>query len=752
MRFKFLCYALAASLASVGLPLPVPAAPHPASPGMGAGKPPMLPTNISFKNDVEPILTRYSCNSGPCHGSQFGKGGFKLSLAGYDPGADWPAITRAARGRRISASDPAHSLLLTKPALETPHAGGLRLKRGSADFHILQNWISSGCPGPNTADPEPLSLSVQPTVSHLPLHAHVKLRVYAQFSDTSVRDVTEHTRISAVNDTLAAVTPEGDATATGYGDGVIMLRYQGLAASAHIISPYPHRQAGKPTAFKPSGFIDRLCLKSWQALNLEPSAPCTDAQFLRRASLDIIGTQPSVDEVLAFEADASPNKRAALVDKLLQRPEYADYWALKWGDLLRNSRAVAGEKGMWAFRNWLTSCFNANRPYDAFVRDLVTAAGSAYTSPAANYYRLVKGPEELAETTAQVFLGTRLQCARCHHHPFEKWSQTDYYRFAAYFARVGSADKSTDRAGIKEPYVTLASSGEVIHPKTGLPQVPTPLSESPVKLSLPGTISAEDRRIELAEWLTSPNNHAFARAVVNRYWSYFLGRGLVHPADDMRVTNPASNPELLEALSADFASHKFDLKRLIRTICTSQVYGLSATPTPTNAQDQVFYSHFLPRRQPAEVLLDSISLATGVPQRFPGLPAGTRAIQLPDASVESEFLDAFGRPPRSSACECERSADPGLIQSLQMLNGDLIGAKVSSREPGSLVATLLSGNRSDAECIAQIYLKTLSRRPNKAEMRTALSALKRRSGITREQGLEDLLWALLNTSEFSSVP
>ncbi len=746
MRFKFLCYAL---VASVGLPLPLSAAPHPAFAGPGAGKPPMLPTNISFKNDVEPILTRYSCNSGPCHGSQFGKGGFKLSLAGYDPDADWPAITRAARGRRVSASDPAHSLLLTKPALETPHAGGLKLKRGSADCQILERWISNGCPGPNPADPEPLSITVQPAVSHLPLHAHVKLRVYAQFSDTSVRDVTEHTRISAANEALAAVTPEGEATATGYGDGVIMLRYQGLAASAHIISPYPHRQGTRPATFKPSGFIDRLCLKSWQALNLEPSVPCTDAQFLRRASLDIIGTLPSVSEVLAFEADNSPDKRTSLIDELLQRPEYAEYWALKWGDLLRNSRTTAGEKGMWAFRNWIASSLNSNMPFDGFVRELITAKGSAYTSPAANYYRLIKGPEELAETTAQVFLGTRLQCARCHHHPFEKWSQTDYYRFAAYFARVSQGQKSADSSA--EPYVTLASAGEVMHPKTGKAQVPAPLSETPYKASESETIG-DDRRTALAKWLTAPGNHAFSTAVVNRYWSYFLGRGLVHPADDVRVTNPASNPELLNALATDFASHNFDLKRLIRTICTSQVYGLSATPTPGSAQDQVFYSHFLARRQPAEVLLDSISIATGVPQRFPGLPVGTRAIQLPDASVESEFLDAFGRPPRSSACECERSADPGLIQSLQMLNGDLVGAKVSSRAQGSVVAALISANKSDEECVSMLYLQTLSRRPSSAEMRIAIGTLNQRSNSAREQTLEDLLWALLNTSEFSSVP
>ena len=719
---------------------------------------------MSFLNDVEPILTHLGCNSGPCHGSQFGKGGFKLSLAAYDPDYDFEAITRQARARRISSACPAQSLLLTKPTSAVPHLGGHRLDTGSPDYQLLKSWIEAGCAGPDPHDPHPVSLSsipvrvvlrmgyVNSTSKGKPQPNQCSLKVMARFSDGSVRDVTAQTRINSVNDAVASASASGLVTAVGCGEGAVMLRYQGLATAAHVAVPYPALSVGAGLNAPGKDFIDTSVARRWRDLNLTPSGYCTDAQFIRRASLDIIGTLPSSDEVQNYESDQSASKQTALIDTLLDRPEYADYWALKWGDLLRNSRSAIGEKPMWSLRNWIAESLRQNLPYNRFVHELITASGSAFTSGPANYYRVATTPSELAETTAQVFLGTRLQCARCHHHPFEKWSQNDYYRFAAYFARVGiksGKDYDTQRV---EPIVTLLPTGEVVHPKTGLVLTPAPLSDVPITQTKPDEASGTtvDRRTELADWLTSETNTNFARAIVNRYWGYLLGRGLVHPVDDMRVTNPASNPELLDALAQDFVVHRYDLKRLIRTICCTDVYRMSANPTPQNRADTMFYTHFLPRRQPAEVLLDSICIATGLPEKYAGLPLGTRAIQLPDATVGSTFLDTFGRPPRSSACECERSGDPGLTQSLQLLNGELVNRKITSRSTVALATRLAASKTTDPQVVRQLYYATLSRAPREKELKLAIQTLE--AAKSRREGLEDLLWALINTSEFASVP
>ncbi len=704
---------------------------------------------ISFLNRIEPILTRAGCNVGTCHGSQFGKGGFKLSLAGYDPDLDYEAITRQARGRRVSVADAANSLILTKSTLTVPHQGGLRIAKGSDDYRAVISWLQQGAPRPNYSDARPVSLIVSPERSTLRVGAHQTIHVSARFSDGSVQDVTAHTRIGSINDSVAAVTPEGIATANGCGETAIMLRYQGLAASARIVVPYAAVQNTRPIASVPGeGEVDRLIEKRWQDLRLEPSSLCTDSQFIRRASLDIIGTLPSETDVRAFEAYRRADKYGMLVDRLLDRPEYADYWALKWGDLLRNNRSTIGEKSMWALRDWIYTSLRTNMPYNLFVRDLITASGSGYATGPANFYRISKTPQELAEATAQVFLGTRLQCARCHHHPFEKWSQNDYYRFSAFFARVGV--KTTQDYGPEnpEPVVTLLPAGEVVHPKTGVVLTPAPLQESNSGIDIARDPDS-DRRVDLADWLTSKQNGQFAQALVNRYWGYFLGRGLVHPVDDMRVTNPASNPELLAYLAQDFVSHGYDIKHLIRTICTSRVYRISAKATPQNHADAMFYTHFITRRQPAEVMLDSISTASGSPEKFAGLPLGTRAIQLPDTAVESTFLDTFGRPQRTSACECERSNEPGLTQSLQMLNGDLVNSKVTSASNCGTVTALLALPKSDTEIVTSLYYRTLSRAPRRSELAISLKAL--HSAVSRRQALEDLLWALINTKEFAAV-
>src|SRR5579871_1759426 len=450
----------------------------PNSPHSIPAAPSAKPRPVSFLNDVEPILTRAGCNQGACHGSQFGKGGFKLSLAAYDPDLDYAAITRQGRGRRISCVDPASSLLLKKPLLALPHQGGRRLEAGSPDYHTLLLWLQQGAPGPDPHDPHITALHVTPERRVLKVNDHQALTVLAQFSDHTTRDVTAHTRIATLNDGVATVTPEGMVTARGRGETAIMLRYDGLATVARIAVPYARtdrKQAPAPNA-APATFVDALIAKRWQDLGLEPSAVCTDGEFIRRASLDVIGTLPTPEEVRAFEAERDPQKFARLIDRLLARPEYADYWALKWGDLLRNSRASLGNKAMWSLREWLHENLLHNRPYDAFVHDLITAQGSAFTVGPANYYRVAKTPQDLAETTAQLFLGQRLQCARCHHHPFEKWSQTDYYQFAAFFARVGYKEDRDYGPLTAEPVVRILGSGEVTHPKTGARMLPTPLA------------------------------------------------------------------------------------------------------------------------------------------------------------------------------------------------------------------------------------------------------------------------------------
>ncbi len=749
-------------------------------------------TPVSFLNDVEPILTHAGCNQGACHGSQFGKGGFKLSLAAYDPQSDHDNIIRYGRGRRISPSTPAASLLLRKAALEIPHFGGLKIPLGSSDYAVILRWIQEGAPAPNPGDPVITALEAVPSRSILHPGEHIQLAIRAQYSNGTVRDVTAHTRVNSLDEKIATVTPGGRAAALDHGATAIMLRYDGLATVSRIVVPYDalrtggldrvgtrpgkrvttpgfsrmardralialprlnHEAAARTAPAKkanPRSLVDALIAKQWREIGLRPSGPCTDVEFIRRASLDIIGTLPSPEEVRAFTSDRDIDRDPRLIDRLLARPEYADYWAVKWGDLLRNSRAALGDKAMWSYRNWIRGQLLQNRPYDRFVHDLIMAQGGAFTEPAANYYRVATTPQELAEGAAQVFLGIRLQCAKCHHHPFEKWSQTDYYQFAAFFARIGGKETREAGSAAVEPVVRLLATGDVAHPKSGSRMIPTPLAlqDGPaLPRNAPDPDIGGDRRTLLADWLTGHDNHLFAKMAVNRYWGYFLGRGIVQPADDMRVTNPPSNPELLDALAARFISDGYDLKRLIRAICTSRAYRLSSRATEANRPDEVFYSHFLERRQPAEVLLDSIDIAAGTHEKFGGLPLGTRAIQLPDASVVCAFLDTFGRPPRTTSCECERAAEPSLSQSLQMLNGDTVNRKVT--DPSGRIAKLFAASKSDAEIVESLYYAALSRSPRPGERKAAAQAFA--SAASRRQAAEDLLWALINTREFGTI-
>jgi hypothetical protein len=737
------------------------------------------PAPIEFTREVVPVLTRAGCNQGSCHGSQYGKGGFKLSLAGFEPDVDYYAIVKQSGGRRALLTDPKKSLFLQKPCLGLAHQGGARLQVGSPDYELLVNWLQAGAPGPTPNDPSATRLEVYPSKSVLSRGQQQSLVVVASYSDGIKRDVTRWARIGTLNDAVAGASPEGIVKAVGPGETAIMVRFGGLATVSDVSVPFA--QNVRIAGFAPANYVDELVQKKWATLGIPPAPLCDDGTFIRRVYLDVIGTPPAPDDVRAFIADTAADKRAKLVDKVLERPEYADYWTLKWGDLLRSNRGPLGPKGMWSLTNWIRAQFRDNRPMDQFSRDLVTAQGSTFTNGPANFYRVASNPPDLAETTAQVFLGMRLQCVKCHHHPFEKWSQEDYYRFAAFFSRVGL--KGSEEFGIfgGEQVVRLNKGGEVYHPKSGKLMKPAPLGGFPVSMRVrdvktsdlidPEPDAAGDRRKLLAEWI-SKDNPLFARNLANRYWGYLMGRGLVEPIDDQRITNPPTNPELLDALAKDFVEHKYDVKHLIRTICNSKVYQLSSEADKRNQADTTFYSHYTVKRLPAEVMLDAVNLATGTQEKFDGLPLGTRAIQLPDPAVNSAFLDTFGRAPRVIACECERAAEPNMTQALHLMMSDLVNRKV--QDGNNVISKLLTAKKTDAEIVESLYLGTLGRLPKPAEASKAaktISDFVDRPGylpskpiffiqpvaLPREQVekdkdrravLEDMLWALLNSKEF----
>ncbi len=693
---------------------------------------------ISFANDVMPLLTRIGCNMGACHGAQHGKNGFKLSLFGFEPEPDYQAIVKDAEGRRAVLSSPEDSLVLLKPTLSVVHGGGKRFDVGSAPYETIRGWLEQGAPAPGRGDPRVVRIELFPAERIMDRGAQQQLCVRAFYSNDTVEDVTSKARLDTLDEGIVTVSPDGLVTTTGKGQTAIMVRYLGLAGVTRITVPY-----GEITQYPElpkNNFIDDAVIAQWKKVGVLPSGLSSDAEFLRRASLDAIGTLPRPDEIRGFVASSDPDKRAKLVQSLLDRPEYTDWWTLKWADILRNNGNEVGDKGMWSFHNWIRAAFRENRPLDVIVRQLITAQGSTYTEGPTNYYRVAKTPQDLAETTAQVFLGVRLQCARCHHHPFENWGQDDYYGLAAFFARVGL--KNSQEFGLfgRETVVRLNPSGEVKHPKTGQVMKPKPLDADFVD-------DPVDRRRALAEWLTKDNLY-FARNVANRYWGYLMGRGIVEPIDDMRVTNPASNPALLDALAGDFIAHGYDLKHLIATIMNSRTYQLSALANQSNAVDNKFFSHYSVKRLTAEQLMDAVDDATGTVEKFQAqgyfLPAGYRAIQLPDPRARSTFLDTFGRAQRQVTCECERTGDPNVAQALHLMNGDLVNNKIG--QPGARVAKLVAAKKSTAEIVDELYLVTFSRPPSDAERHKAEELIA--AAPNQKIGVEDLLWALLNAHEF----
>ena len=643
-------------------------------------------------------MTKLGCNQGACHGSQHGKGGFKLSLLGFEAEPDHTAIVKSAEGRRVTPFAPEESLLLLKPTLAVAHGGGKRMEADSPEFELIRLWLEQGAPGPAKDDPAVVGVKVFPDRRLMEPDQEQRLVVVATLSDGTERDVTDQARFDTLNEAVAKVEPTGLARTVGQGETNVMVRYQGHAALARLTVPYARN---KPFDFPPHNIIDDKAAAKWLELGLVPSGLCTDAEFLRRAMLDTIGTVPTPGEVEDFVADPALDKRAKLVDRLLDRPEYVDFWALKWGDLLRVNTDKLGAQGMLAFNLWLRDAFRANKPVGRMVEELVTAQGSIYTNGPANFFRVAANPEDLAETTAQVFMGVRLQCAKCHHHPFEAYGQDDYYGLAAYFARIRT--KGSQEFGLfgGEQVIFVANSGEVSQPRTGKVMKPTPLNA-------PSADDPVDRRRALAHWLTGPDNPWLARNVVNRYWGYLMGKGLVNPIDDLRETNPPSNPELLDALASEFIAGGYDLKKLLRLILNSRTYQLSALATPENRLDTTFFTHYQIKRLTAEQLLDAINYATGTTEKFGAKPLGTRAIAMPDTSVKSYFLDTFGRPLRVLACECERSPDPNLSQALHLMNGDLVNRKVAQAD-GRLARWLKDPRLTDETLIQNLYLVTFNR-------------------------------------------
>ncbi len=692
---------------------------------------------VSFSTEIEPILTKAGCNSGACHGSQHGKGGFRLSLFGFDPAFDHDQIVRSNEGRRVVLSDPERSILLAKPALVMEHGGGEKLKVNSREYETIRRWLEDGAPEPEPKETTVTALEVFPQARVMAPQDQQQIVVTAVWSDGRREDVTPLVQFDALNDAVASITPQGLVTAKSAGETHIMIRFMGQATIAQITLPFA--KITDYPSIPANNFIDEKLIAKWKELGLTPSPLTSDAEFLRRLYLDAIGTLPKPDEIRSFLKDTDLKKRAKAIDAVLERPEFLDWWALKWGDLLRINRQALDEKGMWSFHNWVRASVRDNKPADEFAREILTAEGSTYTEGPANFYRVARTPDEWSEAVAQVFLGVRVQCAKCHHHPFEKWSQDDYYGMVAIFSRLGTKNSQEFGIFIRETVIFLRPTGEATHPRKRQVVKPHPFD---------GPVMEDefDRRRKLAEWMTAPENPFFARNIVNRFWGYLMGRGLVEPLDDMRATNPASNPQLLNALAKDFVEHKFDVKHLLKTIFNSRAYQLSSSVTDGNTIDtaNTHFTRYTTKRLTAEQTADAIDFSTGTQEKYTGLPLGTRAIQLPDPQVRSYLLDTFGRPARQVVCECERSTQPNIAQAMHLMNGDFLNRKIA--DASGRVERLIKEKVKPEAAIEELYLATLSRPPSKEEITKALSWLA--TAKTPKDGYQDLLWVLLNSREF----
>jgi len=713
------------------------------------------PFEWSFVNHVQATFTRTGCNSGACHGALAGKGGFKLSLRGYDHDGDYFTATRQALARRVDREMPDESLILKKGARLMPHGGGTRFDADSDHFQLVREWIAAGAPGPKSTDAKVTKLEMSPPAALLKPKDHLRIIVRATFSDGTAFDVTRWVKFTSSDEQAATVDEEGKVSVAGHGEAVIAAIYGNLVATSTMTVPFANDvQANFYDNSPKNNFIDEHVLRKWKLLKLPPSPIAGDEEFIRRVFLDTCGILPKPEEVEKFLVDKATDKRAKLIDQLLARPEYVDYWAHKWSDLLLVSSRKLQPAAMWGFYRKVRSSVADNEPWDRFARDILTASGSTLTNGGGNYFVLHKDVSALVEATALTFLGTSITCARCHNHPLERWTQDQYWQLANLFGRVGL--KNGDRPG--EVIVQSLTDGDALHLRRGTAMPPTPLDGIPLPLE-----SSVDRREYFTNWLTNPDNPYFAKAVVNRVWRNFLGRGLVEAEDDLRDTNPPTNLELFDALTKEFVAKKFDVKQLISLILNSATYQRSSKPVPGNEADDRFYSHYLLRRLSAEVILDAYSDITGVPTPFDKIalgasggsqasnsfPPGTRAMQIPDAQVISQFLDAFGRAERTLTCSCEITKDSSVAQALHLNNGQTLNDKL--RDKSSLVSKWLIDKMTDAEALDRLFLRALARKPSEAEKKKILAELAEAGKLgpqARREALEDTVWAVLTGREF----
>ncbi|MBC8354352.1 MAG: DUF1553 domain-containing protein [Planctomycetes bacterium] len=713
---------------------------------------------IRFATDVVPVLTKLGCNSGGCHGKATGQNGFKLSLLGFEPSFDYLAIVKEARGRRLFLGDADRSLLLMKATATVPHGGGRRLEVASDDYRILRRWIARGAAPLLEDEPVLEQIELSPRQRVVSIESRQQLLVTARFSDGTSRDVTRQAVYQSNEPEIATVEPNGLVeTHSKNGLFAVMVRFGGKITTFHAAVPFESdsrraalvqerldelkQQIGE-SQFATSQ-LDQLMVRQWRRLGIAPSDPTNDETFIRRATVDICGTLPTPEEITAYLADDRADKRAQLIDRLLERPEYASYFALKWADILRNRGAGYStskqRSGTTFFAGWIRDSLAANKPYDQFVSEILTASGRQNENAPAIWYRSVRTQTDYVESVAQAFLGVRIQCAQCHHHPFERWSQGDYYGLAAVFARVGRKGGFADAEVPTNEIIYLKDQGDVFHPRSGELVPPKALGGPAFQLT-----RYDDPRQRFAGWMTSSNNPFFARTMANRMWAHFLGRGIIHPIDDARSTNPPSNPELLDALAAEFIASGYDMKHLIRLICNSYSYRLDSAPTELNQDDTQTFARFYPRRLTAEVLLDGISHVLEVPTQFAKLPAGTRAIELPDENVPVSFLDVFGRPARTSACECERVDAPSLAQALTLINSQEVQRKLTAKD-GYAASLVISESPLDQN-INDIFRRVLGRLPQGEELETAKAFLESEEDMG--EAYRSLLWSLLATNEF----
>ncbi|MHB8523365.1 MAG: DUF1549 and DUF1553 domain-containing protein [Limisphaerales bacterium] len=706
---------------------------------------------IGFVRDIEPVISRIGCNAGTCHGSARGKNGFKLSLRGYDPEFDYQALINDDAGRRFNRVVVEQSLMLLKPTAEVPHEGRQVLKPGSRYYQLIHDWIAQGTKLDEIRTGRASSLDVLPSEVELDLPGRSQqILVQAHYPDGTVRDVTRDAILTSNNPDVAEVK-NGAVTGLRRGEAAVLVRYEGNYATK-LVTVMGDRTGFVWASAPEYNYIDNQANKKWARMKILPSELCTDAEFIRRVSLDLTGLPPTSDRVRKFLADTAPSreKREKLVDELLGNEDFVEYWANKWADLLQCNSTELGQKGVWVFHNWIRDCIANNLPYDQFVRTLLLAKGSSYQTPAVNYYRVLRDPNKITEDVTQTFLGVRFNCAKCHDHPFEKWTQNQYYELGAYFVRVaikrGTLGKDVARNATGDPVTVTGEEivylsykgGEVKHPKTNkdvAPEVPYGATKD--------TSADGDRRAGFVNWLTSKDNPLFAKSMANRVWSYFYSRGIIDPVDDIRASNPPSNPELLDALTEDFVQSGFDLRHLMRAICTSHTYQLSIRKNKWNDDDTVNFSRALPRRLSAEQLMDAVAVATGTHPKFAGMPKGMLAMGIPDGQVPGDdFLELFGRPKRQSACECERTSNISLSHAMNLINGATVGDAVDA--PDNHLTQLVAAEKDDKKVIEEIYLSCLSRPPSEQELASAnLSA-----GPARRESAQDLAWALINSPAF----